>query len=104
MAGPPAASYSVVLEPKPTFAAAALDAGDKVAELLRVSGAPKVNAIVCTAGAWAGGGVGDADGLAAVDAMMGANLQSAVTASHLAAQVRHTHGLSSRLSRHETTK
>jgi len=59
-------------------AQASTGAAANVEAALKEEGRAGVDAVVCAAGAWAGGGVGDADGLNAIDAMLQANLKSAV--------------------------
>ncbi|KAJ0411515.1 hypothetical protein ATCC90586_001110 [Pythium insidiosum] len=53
----------------------------------------KVDAVVCTAGGWAGGSVKDADSLANLAEMHAKNTESAVLAAHLAANVLNPRGL-----------
>ncbi|GLD91729.1 hypothetical protein PINS_up000262 [Pythium insidiosum] len=53
----------------------------------------KVDAVVCTAGGWAGGSVKDADSLVNLAEMHAKNTESAVLAAHLAANVLSPRGL-----------
>ena len=66
LAASPDASKSVVIE-SGSCSVSSLAAADKVEAALSAHGLKSVDAIVCTGGAWAGGSLATAEGLASVD-------------------------------------
>lgn len=96
-----AAASNVVLDP-PRVGGLTAEAAEAAAAQVRAvlqdhaggdQVVPTIQNIVCTAGSWAGGSIGTAEGLRSVDAMLAANLQSATTAAFLATQFLSPGGL-----------
>mmetsp|Transcript_25357 Transcript_25357/g.73999 ORF Transcript_25357/g.73999 Transcript_25357/m.73999 type:complete len:228 (-) Transcript_25357:505-1188(-) len=88
VSNPMATSDMVVAAPGGWGAAASAQVALEAAQAAMArEGLDHLDAVVCTAGSWAGGGADSKDGLASVDSMLVANLQPAVTAAHLACRL-----------------
>ncbi|KAI9230779.1 MAG: dihydropteridine reductase-like protein [Piptocephalis tieghemiana] len=86
------ATESVILKQGGGAETQGTEALEEVKKVLGVEG-QKVQAILCVAGGWAGGGVKKTEGLSGADRMWDQSVVSSLVASHLAAHLLEENGL-----------